>query len=75
MSVSAALAEVGEAEACLALLSNAGADIASISFRRMAERFGDMAAIRERMVGDPRLPSDCRHMLLCKLGDALSRAL
>ncbi|MDQ6437968.1 DUF2336 domain-containing protein [Mesorhizobium sp. LHD-90] len=74
MSVSAALAEVGEAEACLALLTNAGADIASISFRRIAERFGDMAAMRERMIADPRLPSDCRHMLLCKLGDALSRA-
>jgi uncharacterized protein (DUF2336 family) len=74
MSVSAALAEVGEAEACSALLANPGADIASISFRRIAERHGHVGRLREAMVADPRLPSDCRHMLLVKLGDALSRA-
>ena len=40
MPVAAAIAELGEVEACALLLSNIGADIASSSFRRMAERFG-----------------------------------
>ena len=28
-------------------------------------------AVREAMIADPRLPADCRHMLLVKLGEAL----
>lgn len=71
MSLSAAIAEVGEAEACVVLLQNYGADIASLSFRRMAERFGHNAQVREALAADPRLPSDCRHLLLVKLGEAL----
>lgn len=71
MSLSAAIAEVGEAEACVVLLQNYGADIASLSFRRMAERFGHDANVREALVADTRLPSDCRHLLLVKLGEAL----
>lgn len=71
MGLSAAIAEVGESAACLALLRNDGADIASLSFRRMAERFGHEAALREALLHDPRLPCDCRHMLLVKLGEAL----
>lgn len=74
MAVSAAIAEVGEPEACAALLANIGADIASLSFRRMAERHGDLALVREALIVDPRLPSDCRHMLLVKVGEALKRA-
>jgi uncharacterized protein (DUF2336 family) len=70
-SVAAAIAEVGCAEACLVLLRNDGADIASLSFRRMAERFGDKARLREAMLADRRLPADCRHVLLVKLGAAL----
>ncbi len=71
MALSAAIAEVADADACLALLDNSSADIASLSFRRMAERHGDIAPLRESLLGDGRLPSDCRHMLLVKLGDAL----
>jgi len=74
MAVSAAIAEVGEPDACAALLANSGADIASLSFRRMAERHGDLALVRERLIADPRLPSDCRHMLLVKVGEALKRS-
>ena len=37
----------------------------------MAERHGHVAAVREAMIADPRLPADCRHMLLVKLGEAL----
>ncbi|MDR7032742.1 DUF2336 domain-containing protein [Mesorhizobium sp. BE184] len=71
MALAAAIAEVGEAEACKVLLSNSGAHVASLSFRRMAERFGHLPAVREALIGDSRLPADCRHMLLVKLGEAL----
>lgn len=71
MSLSAAIAEIGEAEACLELLDNSGADIASLSFRRMAERFGHDAAMREALLHDRRLPVDTRHALLVKVGEAL----
>ncbi|MBX3580964.1 MAG: DUF2336 domain-containing protein [Rhizobiaceae bacterium] len=71
MELSAAIAEIAEAEACRALIENHGADIASLSFRRMAERFGHLASLREALIADSRLPADCRHMLLVKLGEAL----
>ena len=71
MPVAAAIAEIGEAEACVTLLRNSGADIASLSFRRMAERFGHLGAVREALIADRRLPVDCRHMLLVKLGETL----
>jgi uncharacterized protein (DUF2336 family) len=74
MAVSAAIAEIGEPEACVALVANTGADIASLSFRRMAERHGDLAPMREALIADARLPSDCRHMLLVKVGEALKRS-
>ncbi|MER9327371.1 DUF2336 domain-containing protein [Mesorhizobium sp. M0488] len=71
MALSAAIAEVGEAEACAVLLANSGADIASLSFRRMAERHGHLPPVREALISDARLPADCRHMLLVKLGETL----
>lgn len=71
MALSAAIAEIGDQEACVALLANSGAGIASLSFRRMAERFGHLAALREALIADARLPADCRHMLLVKLGETL----
>lgn len=74
MSLSAAIAEVGEAQACAELLDNAGAAIASVSLRRIAERHGEVAAIREAMLTNPMLPADCRHMLLVKVGEALKAA-
>lgn len=74
MPVSAALAEVGEPEACAVLLRNSGAVIASLSFRRMAERHGDQATVREALIAHPALPADCRHLLLVKVGEALQRS-
>jgi uncharacterized protein (DUF2336 family) len=71
MELSAAIAETGEAETCRILVANEGAEIAALSFRRMAERHGHVGALREALIADRRLPSDCRHMLLVKLGEAL----
>jgi uncharacterized protein (DUF2336 family) len=72
--VAAALAEVGELEPCVALVQNRGADIAAMSFRRLAERLGHEPSIREALIADSRLPADCRHLLLVKLGEALSQS-
>jgi uncharacterized protein (DUF2336 family) len=71
MPLAAAIAEVAGSEACAALLANASADIATLSFRRIAERHGHIATLRETMIANPRLPADCRHLLLVKLGEAL----
>src|SRR5690606_3888847 len=40
LQVSAALAELADADVCAVLIGNSGADIAAISFRRMIERHG-----------------------------------
>lgn len=74
MALAAAIAEIGEPEACVELIANSGAAIAALSFRRMAERHGHLPSVREAMIADPRLPADCRHMLLVKLGDTLKQA-
>lgn len=71
MQLSAAIAEVGAAEACMELMSNGGAAIAGLSFRRMAERFGDDAALRNALLCDRRLPADVRHNLVVAHSQAL----
>ncbi|RWF93503.1 MAG: DUF2336 domain-containing protein, partial [Mesorhizobium sp.] len=52
MSLAAAIAEIGEPEACATLIANSGADIASLSFRRMAERHGHLPLVREALIAD-----------------------
>ncbi len=71
-AVAAAIAEVGEAEACAALLDNPDAVIAAISLARLAERHGEDAAIRDRLLERGDLPPDIRQMLIRRLGDRLS---
>ena len=71
ISLAAAIAEVGDGEACAVLIANSSADDRLLSFRRIAERHGHIATLREAMIADPRLPVDCRHMLLVKVGEAL----
>ena len=70
-TVAAAIAEVGEKAACLTLLANATADIARLSFRRMAERFGGDAEVREALVERRDLPSDVRQLIVRAVGNAL----
>lgn len=70
-AVSAAIAEVGERDTCLTLVHNDGAMIARISLRRMAERFGDDAEIREALLQRPGLPPDVRQLLIQRLSSAL----
>jgi uncharacterized protein (DUF2336 family) len=70
-AVSAALAEVGEPAAVLELLVNRGADIARISLKRIAERFGDEPKFRDLLLGRDDLPAEVHQMLIRRLGDAL----
>jgi uncharacterized protein (DUF2336 family) len=71
-SVSAAIAEVGTAEACLVLVENPGAEIAPFSLDRIVARFGHLAAIREAMLARDDLPAPIRQALVAKLSQTLA---
>ena len=71
-SLAAAIAEVGSAEACLALLENPCAEIALFSVDRMIERFGHLAPIRENLMARADLPMATRQALLAKLSQTLA---
>ena len=71
-SLAAAIAEVGSAQACLALLENRDADIAPFSIDRVVERFGHLAAIREPVMARPDLAMATRQALLSKLSRTLA---
>jgi uncharacterized protein (DUF2336 family) len=71
-SLAAAIAEVGCAQACLALLENPDAEIALFSVDRMIERFGHLAPIRENLMARNDLPMATRQALLAKLSQTLA---
>ncbi len=71
-SLAAAIAEVGVAQACLALLENSDAEIALFSVDRMVERFGHLAPIRENLLARDDLPMATRQALLSKLSQTLA---
>lgn len=74
ISLAAAIAEIAEQEACLALLRNTSAEIATISFHRIIERFEHDHEICAAMLALSHLPSDCRHLLVVQLGQKFSRS-
>jgi len=71
-SVSAAVAEVGCAEACLTLLENHEAEIVAFSLDRMVERFGHLAVIRDSILARADLPAPTRQALVVKLSETLA---
>jgi uncharacterized protein (DUF2336 family) len=71
-ALAAAVAEVGAAQACLALLENADAEIAPFSIDRVVERFGHLAPIRENLFARADLPMATRQALLAKLSRTLA---
>lgn len=71
-TLAAAIAEVGVAEACLALLENFDSDIALFSMDRIIERFGHHAPIRENLLAREDLPIAMRQALLTKLSQTLA---
>jgi uncharacterized protein (DUF2336 family) len=71
-SVAAAIVEVGTAESCLLLMENPTADIAPLSFDRIVERYGHLAAIREALLMRDDLPAATRQTLVIKLSETLA---
>jgi uncharacterized protein (DUF2336 family) len=71
-ALAAAIAEVGAAEACLALLENPEAGIPVFSIGRIVERFGHLAPIRENLLARADLPMAARQALLSKLSQMLA---
>lgn len=70
--VAAALAEVGDAEACEALLQNQAAQIAPFSLARIAERHGEDAVVRDLLLARADLPVSLRRRLVADLSNVLS---
>lgn len=70
--VSAAIAEVGDVGEVLLLLENESADITRYSLRRIAERHGQDAEIRNLLLGRPELPPEVRDLLVHKVSQALA---
>jgi len=70
--VAAAMAEVGSAEACLALIANPDAEIAVFSIDRMVERFGHIPEVREALFTREDLPVSTRQALVSKLSQQLA---
>ncbi|MGD9920922.1 MAG: DUF2336 domain-containing protein [Pseudorhodoplanes sp.] len=71
-SVAAAIAEVGDAEACLELLENPGTEIAPFSIDRIVQRFGHLAPIREVLLAGEGLSAATRQALVAKLSETLA---
>jgi uncharacterized protein (DUF2336 family) len=71
-SVSAAVAEVGCAEACLTLLENHEAETVAFSLDRMVERFGHLAVIRDAILARADLSAPTRQALVVKLSETLA---
>jgi uncharacterized protein (DUF2336 family) len=71
-AVSAAIAEVGSAEACLVLIENPTAEMAPFSLDRIVARFGHLAAIREAMLIRDDVPAPTRQALVAKLSQTLA---
>jgi len=70
-AVSAAIAEVGTAQACLALILNGGARAPRFSIDRIIERFGDHPEIRLTLLEREDLPLEVRQILLGRLTASL----
>ncbi|WP_111799542.1 MULTISPECIES: DUF2336 domain-containing protein [Agrobacterium] len=70
--VCAALAEVGDLPETMILLENDDAFITPFSLRRIAERHGCNADIRDLLLCREVLPADTRHLLMARVSEALA---
>lgn len=71
--VSEALAEIGDADALVALASNFGADLPASTLRRMVARHGADADVREALLARGHLPPAIRVDLMAATAGALAR--
>jgi uncharacterized protein (DUF2336 family) len=72
LSVAAALAEIGQREAVIALADNLDADLSQSVLIRIAARFGEDAEAREALLMRPSLPSTLRCDLVAAVANRLS---
>jgi uncharacterized protein (DUF2336 family) len=72
-AVAGAIAEVGGAAACLVLIENMSAQTSVKALGRIAERYGQLSAIREALFAREDLPADTRQALVAKLSETLVR--
>ncbi|MFK8250997.1 DUF2336 domain-containing protein [Ancylobacter terrae] len=70
--ISAAIAEVGCASACLTLIENDGADIPGFALGRIVARFGHLPAVREALLARADLPAEAHQALIRSVADVLS---
>ena len=70
--LAAAIAEVAEAGACAVLAANDAAELGGNTMRRLAERFGDDAGVRQVLLERPDLPGTVKQILISRLGSALN---
>lgn len=73
VTVSAVIAELGEADACLELIGNPGAAIGRSSYERIAERFEDDARVRCALMQGPRVPLTVKQSLVARLSRKLAK--
>lgn len=71
--LSAALAEVGCASACLVLIENSEARFGAEEVARIAARHGHLGAVREVLLARTDLSVETRQALVAKLSDTLAR--
>lgn len=72
-TVSAAIAEVGCAQAVCALIGNSAAYVVAMSWERIVERLGHEAGVREALLALEGLPPALRVQLSAKLAETLTR--
>lgn len=74
-AVSAAIAEIGMAEACVTLLENDAAQIAPFSLARLAGRHGEHGSVRDLLLARDDLPVSLRQSLIVDLSNVLGSFL
>jgi uncharacterized protein (DUF2336 family) len=72
-AVAGAISEVAGAAACLVLIENLLAETSVKSLARIAERHGQLSAIREALFAREDLQADTRQALVAKLSETLVR--
>ena len=70
--LAAAIAEVGSARACEALLRNSGARLTRSAAARMAERHGGDGGVRDALLAHDEVGAELRHILMRSVAQALS---
>jgi uncharacterized protein (DUF2336 family) len=72
-AVAGAITEVAGAASCLVLIENATVEISARGLARVAERFGQLSAIREALLLRDDLAAETRQVLVATLSETLAR--